>query len=280
MKTFRKSSLITSVALLLVAIVALGGATFAWFTSDPTATADGLSLKASAASGLEILSATEKEALGDDAKFASSTTLNYGSDEDFALSAVSYNFVTDEETSAVSLGSAFATTAKSNSNYAAADTATVTAGTGAYTEKIYARLSGATENGAEVQLTKVEITATGTATDLKNAVKVAVTYYDSTAGATKLLGVFSLDGADNKYLTTTGTYKDVLSTTTYNFAEAKDGLGITAGDIVNSGNDYFEVTVYLDGEAGTCFTNNAMLDTLISDIDLGFKVVEKEATAG
>ncbi len=54
MKTFRKSSLITSVALLLVAIVALGGATFAWFSTNNTATAGTLEMTATSASGLYI----------------------------------------------------------------------------------------------------------------------------------------------------------------------------------------------------------------------------------
>lgn len=52
--TFRKSSLISSVALLLVAIVALSGATFAWFSSNESTTASGIQMKASAASGLYI----------------------------------------------------------------------------------------------------------------------------------------------------------------------------------------------------------------------------------
>lgn len=54
MKTFRKSSLISSVALLLIAIVALSGATFAWFSSNESTTASGIEMKASAASGLYI----------------------------------------------------------------------------------------------------------------------------------------------------------------------------------------------------------------------------------
>lgn len=52
--TFRKSSLISSVALLLVAIVALSGATFAWFSASTTAEVNGLSVTSSSASGLLI----------------------------------------------------------------------------------------------------------------------------------------------------------------------------------------------------------------------------------
>lgn len=52
--TFRKSSLISSVALLLVAIVALSGATFAWFSSKGTATATGIQATTKQGSNLVI----------------------------------------------------------------------------------------------------------------------------------------------------------------------------------------------------------------------------------
>lgn len=52
--TFRKSSLISSVALLLVAIVALSGATFAWFSSKGTATATGINATTEQGSNLVI----------------------------------------------------------------------------------------------------------------------------------------------------------------------------------------------------------------------------------
>lgn len=52
--TFRKSSLISSVALLLVAIVALSGATFAWFSTSNTANASNISVTSTAAGGLLI----------------------------------------------------------------------------------------------------------------------------------------------------------------------------------------------------------------------------------
>ena len=55
MKTFRKSSLISSIALLLVAIVALSGATFAWFSNNNTAAAGKLDMTATSGSGLFIV---------------------------------------------------------------------------------------------------------------------------------------------------------------------------------------------------------------------------------
>ena len=75
--TFRKSSLISSVALLLVAIVALSGATFAWFSSNESTTASGIEMKASAASGLYIANSTAT-ALGDVADDAWKGSINFG----------------------------------------------------------------------------------------------------------------------------------------------------------------------------------------------------------
>ena len=51
---FRKRALISSVAMLLVALVALGSATFAWFTQNTTATANNLYATTVKASSLKI----------------------------------------------------------------------------------------------------------------------------------------------------------------------------------------------------------------------------------
>lgn len=51
---FKKRALVSSVAMLLVATVAVGSATFAWFTSNKSVTADGMKVTASAAQGLQI----------------------------------------------------------------------------------------------------------------------------------------------------------------------------------------------------------------------------------
>lgn len=79
MKTFRKSSLITSVALLLVAIVALGGATFAWFSSNTSVTASKVEIISKEASGIYIAGTTTEPQAKDWASsltWEDSTTLN------------------------------------------------------------------------------------------------------------------------------------------------------------------------------------------------------------
>lgn len=52
--TSRKRLLVSSVAMLLVAMLALGTATYAWFTSSTTATAKGMNVKTVQASELQI----------------------------------------------------------------------------------------------------------------------------------------------------------------------------------------------------------------------------------
>ena len=54
--TFRKKALLSSVCMLLVALVALGSATFAWFTSSTVATANGIAVKTVKSSELVISS--------------------------------------------------------------------------------------------------------------------------------------------------------------------------------------------------------------------------------
>jgi hypothetical protein len=54
MKTSRKKMLLSSIAMLLVALVALGSATYAWFSISKTVTANNMQIKAVATAGLEI----------------------------------------------------------------------------------------------------------------------------------------------------------------------------------------------------------------------------------
>ena len=54
MKTSRKKMLLSSIAMLLVALVALGSATYAWFTLNKTVSADNMQVQVAAAKGLQI----------------------------------------------------------------------------------------------------------------------------------------------------------------------------------------------------------------------------------
>ena len=53
-KVMRKSTLISSIAMLLVAVLALSGVTYAWFSSNPQASAGTLNMQSTAISGVYI----------------------------------------------------------------------------------------------------------------------------------------------------------------------------------------------------------------------------------
>lgn len=69
----KKRMLVSSVAMLLVAMIALGTATFAWFTSSTTATAKGINIHTAKASTLEIAGNDLNDV---DLKWG--TSINYG----------------------------------------------------------------------------------------------------------------------------------------------------------------------------------------------------------
>ena len=63
-KNSKKRVLLSSVAMLMVGAVSLGTATYAWFTQDTSATANGVNVKTSKMSSLQIASATGKYGSG------------------------------------------------------------------------------------------------------------------------------------------------------------------------------------------------------------------------
>ena len=87
----RKRLLISSIAMLLVAMIALGTATFAWFTSSTTATASGINVKTTQASELQISKT--------DLAWGTSVNYNYNGTFQPASSANGANWFSGEGTS-------------------------------------------------------------------------------------------------------------------------------------------------------------------------------------
>lgn len=81
MKKSRKKILLSSIAMLLVALVALGSATFAWFSVNKTVVADTMKVQAIAADGL-VINNTQTAAFASKVSFANNVT---------SLQPVSYN---------------------------------------------------------------------------------------------------------------------------------------------------------------------------------------------
>lgn len=292
--TTRKKMLLSSVAMLLVAMLALGSATFAWFTANPKAEAKGLSLKTTASAGLVVR--TDSDYVWDH-----NAVLYNGQTNPFNLVPVSQDQTKPNDIWTID--------AKKSDNYAALDGATDKMTTAswakpttannttpstfssgaAYSEKVYFRLSdgsnAADASGKKVNLTGVTITAAEGAS-MQNAIRVAIanksgeligTYALSTAKSHGTL-TGAADNEDTSEVDETGTptagsYSPALAVATDNLNKECPTTNLTAADTLNN---YVTVYVYLDGQHEDC--NSDMVGTanaakIISDITLNFELM-------
>ena len=262
---FRKRALLSSVAMLLVALVALGSATFAWFSADPNAHTHGLTLKANASTGLLIQSATEKaknanywshDALLNTASFSNNLPVAGGS---IAIGAASQDASTGTNKGIYRVDAAADNAPDADTNKPV--TAATTGNHDMYAEDLFLKVTGA--ESATVQLTGVNATLTGgnDATALAKAIRIAVLKSDGT-----VLGIWKPSGAtDNTYLTGTAAKfsSAVVSDSAYTGKVFGSAQTIGLGTIGNNGEDYVTVRVYLDGQDAAVYSLN------ISQVDLG-----------
>ena len=238
---FRKRALLSSVAMLLVALVALGSATFAWFTANPNATASGISMKTTAAAGLVIRTDT-------DTTWSHNAALNKNG------ATFNANPVSQDQAAPANFWTVTAATADAYGAGTDSMTAAV-AGTDFYTEKIYCRLSdgsnAANNASKKVYLKGVTITAADGAT-MQNCMRVAI------AGPDGLLGTYALSTAGaNGTLTTAaktpGSFNPALAATStaLNVDTGLTALSATGSDLTK----YITVYVYLDGQDSDCFSD-------------------------
>ena len=237
----RKRLLISSVAMLLVAMLALGTATFAWFTSNPNAEAHGISMKTTAAAGLVIRTET-------DTTWSHSAALNSGG------STFNANPVSQDQSTPANF---WTVTAASAGAYGAGTEAMTAAvkGTDFYAENIYCRLSDgsdATVNaGKKVYLKGVTITAASGAT-MQNCMRVAI------AGPSGLIGTYALStaGANGTLTTaakTAGSFSPALAVAATNL-NVDTGLTALSAD-GSDASKYITVYVYLDGQDSDCYSD-------------------------
>lgn len=271
---FRKRALLSSVAMLLVALVALGSATFAWFSADPNAHTSSLTLKATSSTGLLIQSASEK---GIDTNWWTHTAVLHAAEK-----AADGNSMTPGGSLAIGAASQDAgegtlrgiyrvDAASDGASAADTDKAVTAAGTGdMFEEKLYLKVTGA--ESANVQLTKVNATTVGT-TNLAKAIRIAVLKSDGTC-----LGIWKPSGAtDNTYLTGTATKfsSAVVSDSTYTGKVFGSAQTIALGSIGNNGEDYVTVRVFLDGQDAQVYSLNiaqADLSSVVSNVVLDFTI--------
>jgi hypothetical protein len=266
----RKRALISSVAMLLVAMIALGTATFAWFTSNPLAEASGLTLKATASKGLVIQTATH--GASDSSFWGHTDYLNYDSGTQKSSTTVKELTPTSFDT-ATSMSTGYSVEAKADDNYIAADDATVAEAPSSsyYQETIKCKLTGATSDSDKSDLKITGLTVTTTSATQASGIRVALQY--TSGSTTTLIGVYAPSEKTNKVLTKTGTYSTALSSTTTTFA-APTAAAKKIGEVGTTGEDYITVTVYLDGEDANVYSQSISASNLVTAVKLNLSVAD------
>lgn len=270
-KSFKKKALLSSLSMLMVATVAVGSATFAWFTSNPYATAKGLQMKATASKGLVIQTASHKAV--DETFWGHTDYLKYdatansgaggSSAESVELAPVSFDLTGD------ALGSAFTVTAAADDSYAAStdpsDKVETAAASNYYTEDILCKVTGSTDgSGATLKATSLAITTT-TAIQ-KSGIRVAIEYNGA------LIGVYAPDETTNKYLSgTAGQVYTTFTLTDKTFEADSSVSSLTLGTVGVDGTDKITVTVYLDGEDSNVYSQSIAASNIVSSIQLDLK---------
>lgn len=260
--TFKRRALLSSVAMLLVALVALGSATFAWFVSDPTAKADGLAMKTTTSTGLVI-----------DTQYDGNETFTH--DEDFNVQTTNggtsgyASTVTMSPVTMTQTGALKTVEADRSTNYIGKEDATVsTADTSTYyVEEVYAK----TTDGAASTITK----ATVTFTPATNAPAIAAAFRVALVSGTTVVGTWAPSGNNSggRYLADAVTAYPASAPTTTRTITAT-GTQLTGLNIAIAANSTttLKLIAYLDGEDEACYSDQASLADCFSNITLNLSL--------
>ncbi len=267
----RKRLLISSVAMLLVAMLALGTATFAWFTNNTSTTASGINVKTVQASNLQV----------------ASKDYSFTNDLDYA-----YTNLLFKPASSANGTSWFSGEAEKSSAYGIAATDTFKPITDVTAENnfVYANelnirnYGGAAVNGVTIDFDIKEKATTSGANYVRVAVvpKAAHSETSATAGLSDFAdSVFDTDGA--AYNAVSGTASTAVTEITPNntkfsvdvgnLAAYKGGEFSTSGENKNEAN--YEIFVWFEGQDTNCTNANAG-NSLPS---ITFTISGKEATS-
>lgn len=235
----RRRLLISSVAMLLVAMLALGTATFAWFTSNTTSIADGIYAKTIKASTLKI------------------------SKSDKAWTThVAYGFGSTDPNQHVMYPASHAANGNWYNCVAAQETAygkTTAAGTpvtpGANSDYVYAEQLNVKNDGDTGSVTGVQIAITYPSA-VSDYIRVALVPCDSNGTAKENQTV-----ENNIYAPTADTHKQLTDATTESntTVTANDSTTITVGTgtLAAQAAEYFNLYVWFEGQDEQCFDSNA-----------------------
>ncbi len=219
--TFRKSTLISSIALLLVAIVALSGATFAWFSAKESATATGISIESGKASGLLVSL--------DQLSWSDSIVLDNAS---AVLTPASTNFAT------ATSPTWFTATADSPNSYAASTYTSENVAEGTHYKHYTFYAKTADETTATLKI------SANTLTDEGNYGRIAIV-----SGGTVKMYYMAADQKEVFPITPDGTVD-----TKYPVTPVNSIANIDLGTISTS--TQFDIYVWNEGQDADCHSNN------------------------
>lgn len=239
----KRRALITSMALLLVAIVCLSTATYAWFTSNPIATATGFAVNTSTSGNL-LIAEGSSPAAGD-----FHTTI--------ALSSVTSTFQPVSTVDCANWWTAEAE-APESSPKAASDSYSAASSSNYFTKVVTFK----SDDAGTLYLSGISKTKDANDSDLlESSLRVAVKVGNGSPVICSLVersGAIAVNAAGN------GTSACVPE---YTYTSSTTAIGnITAGGTITA-----TIYIWIEGEDTRCFTNNASSYTL-SDIDLSFTV--------
>lgn len=267
---FRRRALISSLAMLLVALVALGSATFAWFTENPIVTAAGITGQAQTSTGLEIKTTTDddysssahfmNDGTADKFKFIPAYAINTGD----ATNGYNLNWLTTEA------GSASLSDPKTGAVWTDASVWTPTDGTaitdsnsGVYHEQCFIKTKNSTET-ATINLTGITIEGKGSL-DIRNGVTVLVAV-NNKIKAVKKLGTTAILNYSNA---SSASGSNTVGSSSGNYPNMFTGTAVELGTCTATPLTV-DVYVYLDGTDTNVKTDNAIAGALINNISLSF----------
>ncbi len=255
---FRKRALLSSVAMLLVALVALGSATFAWFTEDPKADAQGIPAYAQTSKGLLISTDTDTTP-SHHAQLAKSVTGIY-------LAPATTNNGTVYKT--IDAAAASAHTLDPAKTWQPATMRDHVAGTGVYQETMTLQMTAPPTGTATqvVNLTGVSITLDNASHKMASALVVTLAY-----GST--VKHFSVSGDDVATWTNLTGNGSTTTTSTLTVDAAATGLTIPVGTFSSSTQTIpVEVYVWLNGEDSNVYTDNSDPSQLLQSVKFDFEL--------
>ena len=235
----RKRLLISSIAMLLVAMLALGTATFAWFTTSTTSTASGIGVKTIKSSNLQISKLDKNWG----------TTVSYGTTNKVLMPASSANGNTWVKATAA-LPTVM--TAKSGSG----DTAV--ANTDYFVNQLNVR------NAGEADVSNASLSFSISTPVKAEYIRVAIVPVTDTDTNTDTIPSVSSasDFTSNIYDTEGETYKALTNTNLVESSDiqAKSTLTFTlgnAGSIASGATYYYNLYVWFEGQDADCIDANA-----------------------